>query len=73
MVLLLAAGCATTEQVAVKDQPAVCGFLGADVCQQLKPGEKGEAGLRWVNPKVQLTRYEGVDNIKPIVSRDRRP
>lgn len=59
LVVMLAAGCATTEQVAVKDQPAVCGFLG-DVCHQLKPGQEGEAGLRWVNPKAQLTTYNKV-------------
>jgi Protein of unknown function (DUF3313) len=59
VVVLLATGCATTEKVAVKDQPAVCGFLG-DVCNQLKPGEEGEAGMRWVNPKAQLTTYNKV-------------
>ncbi len=59
MVVLLVSACATTKQVAVQDQPAVCGFLG-DVCRELKPGQEGEAGLRWVNPKVQLTRYNKV-------------
>ena len=43
MVVLVVTGCATTEQVAVQDQPAVCGFLGADVCRQLTPGQEGEA------------------------------
>lgn len=58
-VVLLATGCSTTEQVAVKDQPAVCGFLG-DVCHQLTPGKEGEAGLRWVNPKANVTQYNKV-------------
>lgn len=60
MVVLVVTGCATTEQVAVQDQPAVCGFLGADVCRQLTPGQEGEAGLRWVNPKAQMTQYKKV-------------
>ena len=61
VMLLVVTGCATTQQVAVKDQPAICGFLG-DACDQLRPGDtaKGEAGLRYVNPKAQFTQYNKV-------------
>jgi Protein of unknown function (DUF3313) len=59
VLMLLVAGCTTTERVAVQDQPAVCGFLG-EVCKQLTPGQEGEAGLRWVNPKANLTQYNKV-------------
>ena len=57
--LLFATGCATTERVAVKEQPAVCGFLG-DSCRDLEKGGEGQPGLRWVNPKAQLTQYNKV-------------
>jgi len=57
--LVLVAGCATTQRVAVEDQPAVCAFLG-EACEQLKPGAKGEAGLRYVNPAAQFTQYDKV-------------
>lgn len=57
VILVLVAGCATTKRVAVQDQPAVCGFLG-DACEHLKPGAKGEAGLRYVNPEAQFTQYD---------------
>ena len=52
VVVLLVAGCSTTEQVAVKDQPAVCGFLG-EVCKQLTPGQEGEAGAPLGQPQGQ--------------------
>lgn len=57
--LVLVAGCATTKRVTVQDQPAVCAFLG-EACEQLKPGAKGEAGLRYVNPNAQFTQYDKV-------------
>jgi hypothetical protein len=56
----LAAGCATTERVAVQESPAICSFLGQDACAELKPGAKGEAGLRYVNPRGQFTKYNKV-------------
>jgi hypothetical protein len=59
-ILVLGAGCATTQRQAVRQSPAICGFLGADVCQELQPGAKEEAGLRHVNPKGQFTRYNQV-------------
>ena len=58
VVLVLVAGCGTTQEMAVKvDNPAICGFLGDPTCAELTKGEKGQPGLRWVNPKAQLTQY----------------
>src|SRR4029453_3081809 len=37
----------------------VCAFLG-EVCHELQPGAQGEAGLRWVNPTIDPTRYHQV-------------
>jgi Protein of unknown function (DUF3313) len=59
VMVLLVTGCSTTQQVAVKDQPAICAFLG-EVCHELQPGAQGEAGLRWVNPTSDPTRYDKV-------------
>jgi hypothetical protein len=59
MMVLLVTGCSTTQQVAVKDQPGICAFLG-EVCHELQPGAPGEAGLRWVDPKITPTRYDKV-------------
>jgi hypothetical protein len=58
--VLLGAGCTKTVQRKVEHSPAFCGFLGADVCDQLKPGERGEAGLRYVNPNGAFTQYDKV-------------
>ena len=58
--VVLGTGCATTERRTVEQSPAICGFLGADVCDQLKPGARGEAGLRYVNPKGMFTQYDKV-------------
>ena len=45
----------------VEQSPAICGFLGADVCDQLTPGEREHAGgLRYVNPKGTFTQYDKV-------------
>jgi hypothetical protein len=59
VVLVFVTGCATTQQVAVEQQPAVCGFLG-DSCRDLAKGGEGQAGLRWVNPRARLTQYNKV-------------
>ena len=59
VVVLLVAGCSTTERVAVKEEPGICAFLG-EACNELQPGAKGEAGLRWVNPKGDPTQYNKV-------------
>jgi hypothetical protein len=59
VLVLLVTGCSTTQQVAIKDQPGICAFLG-EVCHELQPGAPGEAGLRWVNPTSDPTRYDKV-------------
>jgi hypothetical protein len=59
VVVLLVTGCSTTQRVAVKEEPAICTFLG-EVCHELQPGARGEAGLRWVNPKSDPTQYTKV-------------
>ena len=56
VMLVLMAGCAATQKAKIEDLPAVCGFL-AEGCDHLKPGAKGEAGLRYVNPKAEPTQY----------------
>ena len=58
VVVLLVMGCSTTQQVAVKEEPGICAFLG-EACHQLQPGAKGEAVLRWVDPKNDPTQYQG--------------
>jgi hypothetical protein len=58
--VLLGAGCATTKRQTVQQSPAICGFLGDDVCNELKPGAEGEAGLRHVNPNGMFTQYDKV-------------
>ena len=60
LMFVLGAGCATTERQTVEQSPAICGFVGADVCAELKPGARGEAGLRYVNPKGMFTQYDKV-------------
>jgi hypothetical protein len=59
VVVLLVTGCSTTHRVAVKEEPGICTFLG-EACHELQPGAKGEAGLRWVNPKGDPTQYNKV-------------
>jgi len=68
------AGCATTQQVKVTDQPqAHCPFLGSDVCAKLTPSNtpgrfsaaavgRGDSvmGLRYVNPNARWTEYKKV-------------
>jgi hypothetical protein len=59
VMVLLVIGCSSTQQVAVRDEPRICAFLG-EVCHELQPGAPGEAGLRWVNPTSDPTRYHKV-------------
>ena len=58
--LVLGTGCTTAVQRTAETSPVVCGFLGADLCAELQPGAKGEAGLRYVNPKGTFTQYDNV-------------
>ena len=59
IVLVLTAACATTERVAVKENPTVCAFLG-DNCDKMTKGAEGQPGLRWVNTSAKLTQYNKV-------------
>lgn len=61
VILVFVTGCATRDKrVAVKkEEPVLCAFLG-DACELLKPAAQSEAGLRYVNPKVNFTRYNKV-------------
>lgn len=59
VMVLLVTGCSTTQRVTVRDEPGICAFLG-EVCHELQPGAQGEAGLRWVNPTSDPTRYHQV-------------
>jgi hypothetical protein len=59
VMVLLVMGCSTTQRVTVRDEPGICAFLG-EVCHELQPGARGEAGLRWVNPMSNPTRYHQV-------------
>lgn len=56
----LGAGCAPTLQRSAEQSPVICGFLGPSLCAELEPGAKGEAGLRYVNPKGGFTQYDKV-------------
>lgn len=74
-IAVVAAGCATTQQVSVSDKPGTyCPFLGSAICANLTatdtPGRfSGEAmgaggtpvaGLRYINPSAQWTQYNKV-------------
>jgi hypothetical protein len=55
LVTLLAAGCATTEQVREVEKS---GFLGD--YSELQPGGEGQVALRYINPRAQFSRYSKV-------------
>ena len=59
VLVLLVMGCSTTQRVTVKEEPGICTFLG-EVCHELQPGARGEASLRWANPKSDPTQYTKV-------------
>jgi hypothetical protein len=72
---LLAAGCATTQQVAITDK-TYCPFLGSAVCAQLVEGKdpsrfssnspaESTAVLRYVNPNVNWSKYKSVE-LQPV-------
>jgi hypothetical protein len=75
-----AAGCATTQQVAVSSKSSTyCPFLGAALCAKLTPtdtpgcfsgaamggGGTPLAGLRYINPNAQWTQYNKI-MIEPV-------
>ena len=68
------AGCTTTQQVKVSGTPdTYCPFLGAATCAKLTPnatpgrfgGGSGLAGLRYINPDAQWTKYSKI-MISPV-------
>jgi hypothetical protein len=76
----VAAGCATTQQVAVSEKSSTyCPFLGAALCAKLTPtdvpgrlsgsamggGGTPLAGLRYINPNAQWTQYNKI-MIEPV-------
>jgi hypothetical protein len=58
--VLLGAACTTTVRRTAEQSPIICGFVGANLCAELQPGAKEEAGLRYVNPKGRFTQYDKV-------------
>jgi len=60
VMICLGTGCTSTVRRPAERSPVICGFLGADLCAELQPGAKGEAGLRYVNPKGMFTQYDKV-------------
>lgn len=57
LMVVLGTGCAATKRQTVQQSPVICQLFGEDVCAQLKPGAREEAGLRYVNPKGMFTQY----------------
>jgi len=57
--LLLISACATTQKVAINQADVNCAFL-ANECALLTPGGEDQAGLRYLNPAAQWTRYSKV-------------
>jgi hypothetical protein len=57
--LLLLSACTTTQKVAVNQSGMNCAFLAND-CSLLTTGGKDQAGLRYVNPTAQWTRYNKI-------------
>ena len=62
--LLLLSACATTQKVAINQADVNCAFL-ANECALLTPGGEGQAGLRYLNPAAQWTRYNKI-MINPV-------
>jgi len=59
MALALLSACATTQKAPIPQASMTCGLLG-DVCERLIPGGKDQAGLRYVSPSAQWTKYNKV-------------
>ena len=57
--LLLLSACTTTQKVAVNRTDVNCAFLGND-CSLLTTGGKEQAGMRYVNPSAQWSRYNKI-------------
>jgi hypothetical protein len=52
-------GCTTIQKAPIEQASLNCALLG-DVCGQLRPGGKGQASLRYINPSAQWTGYNKV-------------
>jgi Protein of unknown function (DUF3313) len=63
--LLLLTACSTTQKADINQPTLKCGMLGSDCTRKLIPGAKDQAGLRYVNPKAQWTRYKKI-MIQPV-------
>jgi hypothetical protein len=63
--LLLLAACSTTQKADINQATLKCGMLGSDCDRKLVPGDKDQAGLRYVNPRTQWTRYKKII-IQPV-------
>lgn len=58
--LLLITACTTTEKVKLSQDTVNCGLLGNNCGMRLTPGEKGKAGLRYINPAARWSNYNKV-------------
>src|SRR4029450_1229138 len=52
--------CTTTQQATVSEGSIKCGFLGAVVCSQLRPGAEGQVAWGYANPAVNWTKYRSL-------------
>ncbi|MDD5268724.1 MAG: DUF3313 domain-containing protein [Methylococcales bacterium] len=57
--LLLLSACSTTQKVAINQGDVNCAFLAND-CSLLTTGGKDQAGLRYVNPAAQWSKYNKI-------------
>lgn len=58
--LLLLTACSTTQKADINQATLKCGMLGPDCTGKLVPGDNNQAGLRYVNPRTQWTRYKKI-------------
>lgn len=64
LTMMVMTGCAATQKAEIKQADLQCGLLGPD-CSKLTPGDKEQAGLRYVNPEAQWTSYSKII-IEPV-------
>ena len=57
--LLLLSACTATQKAAINQADVNCAFLAND-CSLLTPGGKEQAGLRYINPAAQWSRYNKI-------------
>jgi hypothetical protein len=61
---VLLSACTTTQKAPIDQATMNCGLLG-DVCEQLTPGGKDQASLRYISPSAQWINYNKV-KIEPV-------